>query len=79
MVVTVSYEIVAKIGVISTDDRGNTTEVNIINWHNTKDKLDIRRWFNNHEKAGKGITLTVAEAKALASILTEYFGEVKND
>ena len=72
-----TYEIKAKLGTIGKPTyKGDTLQVNIVNWHRTKDKVDIRRWSENYDKAGKGITLTYEEAKTLLALLTEYFKEV---
>ena len=71
------YEIKAQIGVIGKPSyKGDTLQVNVVNWNRTKDKVDIRRWSENYEKAGKGITLTFEEAKKLVALLTEYLKEV---
>ncbi|MGL5543322.1 MAG: YdbC family protein, partial [Fusobacteriaceae bacterium] len=48
-----------------------TREVNIVSWNNRKGKVDIRDWDENHEKMGKGITLSKEELKALKEILEE--------
>ena len=72
-----NYEIKEQIGIIGEPTyKGNTLQVNIVNWNRTKDKVDIRRWSENYDKAGKGITLTYDEAKALLALLTKYFKEV---
>ena len=64
-----SYEIVEEIGVISENPKGWKKEVNRISWNGGAPKLDIRDWAPDHEKMGKGITLTEDEAKELLSIL----------
>jgi hypothetical protein len=46
-------------------------ELNLISWNNGNPKYDIRDWAPNHEKMGKGITLTEAEAKALKGMLQQ--------
>ena len=71
------YEIKEQIGRIGKPSyKGDTLQVNVVNWHRSKDKVDIRRWSENYEKVGKGITLTFEEAKELLALLTEYFKEV---
>ena len=71
------YEIKEQIGTIGKPSyKGDTLQVNIVNWNKTKDKVDIRRWSENYERAGKGVTLTYEEAKTLLALLTEYFKEV---
>lgn len=44
-------------------------EVNRIRWNNADAKIDIRRWSEDHEKMGKGITLTDEEAAELKAAL----------
>ena len=65
----IKYEIVEKLGVISETSSGWTKEVNRISWNDKAPKIDIRDWSPEHDKMGKGITLTDEEAKELASIL----------
>lgn len=65
----VKYEIVETLGVISVSPKGWKKEVNRISWNDKEPKIDIRDWSPEHDKMGKGITLTDEEAKELASIL----------
>ena len=44
-------------------------EVNLISWNGRPAKLDIRAWQRNHEKCGKGIAITRAEAEELVKLL----------
>lgn len=46
-----------------------TIEVNRVRWNNGPTKIDIRAWSEDHEKMGKGITLTDEEAAELRSAL----------
>ena len=44
---------------------------NLVSWNERKPKLDIRDWDENHEKMGRGITLSrseVEEPKAVGSV-----------
>lgn len=63
------YEIVEKLGVLSESQKGWTKELNRISWNGGEPKLDIRDWAPEHEKMGKGVTLTEEEAKALLGLL----------
>ena len=54
----IKYEIIKHIGSLSESSRGWTKELNIISWNGGVPKLDIRDWAPEHEKMGKGITLT---------------------
>ena len=65
----VTYEIVKHIGVLSESARGWTKELNVISWNGANPKYDIRDWAPDHEKMGKGITLTEEEAGKLRELL----------
>lgn len=65
------FEIVNTIGVISTSKSGWTKELNRVSWNGGEPKYDIRDWDPNHEKMGKGITLTETELRELAKIFAE--------
>ena len=64
-----SIAIVRHIGNLSESSRGWTKELNIISWNGGVPKLDIRDWAPEHEKMGKGITLSEEEAEKLARLL----------
>ena len=66
-----SYEIVKELGVLSENDKGWTKELNMISWNGGKPKYDIRDWAPNHEKMGKGATLTMIEAEKLWEALNK--------
>lgn len=63
------YEIVEKLGVLSESGKGWTKELNRISWNGGVPKLDVRDWAPEHEKMGKGVTLTDKEAKSLLELL----------
>lgn len=65
----IKYEIIKHIGKLSESSRGWTKELNIISWNGGVPKLDIRDWAPEHEKMGKGITLSEEEAEKLAGLL----------
>lgn len=65
----IKFEIIETLGVISTSSKGWTTEVNRVSWNDKPAKIDIRDWSPDHEKMGKGITLTDEEAQVLKEIL----------
>lgn len=65
----IKYEIIEHIGVLSENEKGWKKEFNLISWNGREPKYDIRDWSENHEKMGKGITLTEDEAKKLRNIL----------
>lgn len=63
------YEIIEHLGVLSEREKGWKKEINLISWNDREPKYDIRDWSENHEKMGKGITLSEDEAKKLRNIL----------
>lgn len=65
----IKYEIVEELGVLSEGSRGWRKELNLVSWNGAAPKYDLRDWAPEHEKMGKGITLTREEAKALAALL----------
>ena len=67
----IQYEIVKKIAVLSMSDSGYAKEINLISWNGNEPKYDIRSFSPNHEKCGKGITLTTDDAAALLKALQE--------
>lgn len=65
----IEYEIIEEIGVLSENARGWRKELNKVSWNGRPPKYDIRDWSEDHEKMGKGITLTDDEAEALKKLL----------
>lgn len=65
------FEIKEHIGVISEDTKGWKTELNLVSWNGRDPKYDIRSWDENHEKMGKGITLTQDQLATLKGILQD--------
>ena len=65
------YEITQELGVLSESKSGWTREFNLISWNGAKPKYDIRDWSPDHEKMGKGITLTEEEVDTLKGLLSE--------
>ena len=68
----IKSEVVKEIGILSTSKSNWNREVNIIRWNDGKTKLDIRDWAPEHERAGKGITLTAEEVAVLKELLADY-------
>ena len=61
----ISFEIVEHIGVLSTGSKGWTKELNLISWNGRAPKYDLREWSPEHDKMGKGVTLSKEELEAL--------------
>lgn len=67
----IKYEIEKEVGVISESPKGWTKELNLISWNGKDAKYDLRDWAPEHEKMGKGITLSLQELKKLKELLNE--------
>lgn len=67
----IKFEIKKELGTLSESAKGWKKEINFISWNGAAPKYDIRDWSPNHEKMGKGITLTAEEAGVLAEILSK--------
>ena len=63
------YEIVEHIGNLSESAKGWTKELNKISWNGGEPKYDIRDWAPEHEKMGKGVTLSEDEMLKLKELL----------
>ncbi len=60
-----TYEVVENVAVLSENPKGWTKELNLISWNGREPKYDIREWAPDHEKMGKGVTLSKEEMDAL--------------
>ncbi|WP_338471985.1 PC4/YdbC family ssDNA-binding protein [Niallia sp. XMNu-256] len=67
----IKYEIIESVGVLSQSAKEWSKELNLISWNKKEPKFDLRDWAPNHEKMGKGITLTNEELKVLRDLLNE--------
>jgi hypothetical protein len=65
----IKYEILKNIGVLSKAGSGWTKELNLISWNDREPKYDLRDWSADHEKMGKGVTLSREELVALKELL----------
>lgn len=63
------YEITQKVGVLSESNRGWTKELNYVSWNEREARLDLREWSPNHDRMGKGVTLSKEEAVKLKELL----------
>ena len=63
------YDIVEEIGVLSENAKGWRKEINLISWNGAAPKYDIREWAPDHEKMGKGVTLTKEELETLKKLI----------
>lgn len=65
----IKFEIKETVGTLSEGSKGWKKELNLISWNDKEPKYDIREWDPEHEKMGKGVTLSVEELKKLKDIL----------
>lgn len=63
------YEIRQTVGTISENAKGWKKELNLISWNGREPKYDLRSWSSDHERMGKGVTLTVEELRQLRNLL----------
>ena len=65
----IKFEIIKEIGVLSESPKGWKKELNLVSWNDGAPKYDLRDWDPEHQKMGKGVTLTEDELKALKTLL----------
>ena len=68
----IKYEIIKKIGVLSTSTSGWTKELNLVSWNDRDPKYDLRDWSADRNKRGKGVTLSAEELLALKALLNTF-------
>lgn len=71
----IKFEIKEELGVLSESAKGWTKELNLISWNGAEAKYDLRDWSPNHEKMGKGITLTADKVQELYKLLDKIVAE----
>ena len=63
------FEIANELGIISESAKGWRLEFNRVMWNGRDPKYDIRDWSPDHEKMGKGITLTEEQLRKLKDLI----------
>lgn len=63
------FEIKKNIGTLSENNKGWTKELNLVSWNDREPKYDIREWSPDHDRMGKGITLSDDEFLELKTLL----------
>ena len=63
------YEIKENLAVLSESPKGWKKELNLISWNGADPKFDIREWSPEHDKMGKGITLTAEGIEKLKELI----------
>ena len=49
--------------------------MNMVSWNDREPKYDIREWSPDHERMGKGVSLTEEELVALAELIQDRDSE----
>ncbi len=68
----IKYEIIETIGILSENNKGWTKELNLISWNDREAKYDIREWSPDHDKMGKGVTISKEEMEKLKELLKGF-------
>lgn len=63
------YEVINELGIISEGTNGWNKEFSRVSWNGGEPKYDIRIWGPDHQKMGKGVTLTENEMRRLYELL----------
>ena len=66
-----SFEIKQSIGTVAEGKGGWNMELNLVSWGGRPAKYDLRSWSPDHQKMGKGLTLTKEELIALKDLLNK--------
>ena len=72
-------KIINTVGTLSETKKGWKKELNIISWSQRDPKYDIREWSPDHEKMGKGSTLTFDELIVLKDLLEQEIARVNKE
>ena len=64
-----SFKIEKSLGTVAEGKGGWNLELNLVSWGGRPAKYDIRSWSPDHQKMGKGITLTKEELESLKKLL----------
>jgi hypothetical protein len=67
----IKFEIIKKIGVLSTTASGWEKQLNLMSWNDQEPKYDLREWSPDGEKRGKGVTLSKEELLSLKELLNQ--------
>jgi hypothetical protein len=67
----IKFEIVEEIAQLSESAKGWTKELNLLSWNERSPKYDLREWSPEHEKMGKGVTLSKEDLIKLRDTLNK--------
>lgn len=65
----IKFEMTKHIAILSESPKGWRKELNLISWNGREPKYDLRDWAPDHEKMGKGVTLSNEEFEKLKEVL----------
>ncbi|GAE95023.1 bacterial seryl-tRNA synthetase related [Gracilibacillus boraciitolerans JCM 21714] len=68
---SIKFEIIEHVVTLSESSTGWKKEVNLISWNEREPKYDIRDWSPDHEKMGKGVTLSSEEWQQLNNFISK--------
>lgn len=74
-----SFDIERTCGVISERSGGWKKELNLVSWSGRPARYDIRDWSPDHEKMGKGITLSADDLRQLAKLINDEIARLDED
>lgn len=64
-----SFSIEKNLGVVSEGKGGWNLELNLVSWGGRPAKYDLRSWSPDHQKMGKGVTLSQDDIDSLKTLL----------
>ena len=67
----IDCDIIESYGKFSEGNKSWNKEVNLVSWNGRPAKIDIRSWQKDHQRCGKGIAVTRAEAEELVKLLSK--------
>ncbi len=67
----IKFEIFETFAVLSEGNKGWKKEFNLMSWNDREPKYDIRDWSEDHQKMGKGVTLSLSELQKLKDVLNK--------
>ncbi|GGE50013.1 hypothetical protein GCM10011391_30960 [Pullulanibacillus camelliae] len=64
-----AFNIIESFGTLSQTENGWKKELTVVSWNKREPKYDIRSWSPEHNRMGRGITLSKNEIKTLKRLL----------
>ncbi|WP_407426753.1 YdbC family protein [Treponema sp.] len=64
-----TYDFIGEHHIVSEGSGGWNLELNKISWNKKAAKYDLRSWSGDHQKMGKGVTLSKEELTSLKNLL----------